>query len=80
MRVAKWGNSLAVRLPAELVKELGLSEGDEIEIAAARKDYLAISREQRREEALKRLQSMNWKLPKDWKFDREEAHSRSPDP
>ncbi|MFN3982641.1 MAG: AbrB/MazE/SpoVT family DNA-binding domain-containing protein, partial [Caldilinea sp.] len=23
MQVAKWGNSLAVRLPAELVRELG---------------------------------------------------------
>ena len=33
MQVAKWGNSLAVRLPAELVVEaLGLKEGDEIEI------------------------------------------------
>ena len=31
MQVARWGNSLAVRLPAKLVAELGLSEGDEIE-------------------------------------------------
>ena len=27
MQVAKWGNSLAVRLPADLVRELGLKEG-----------------------------------------------------
>lgn len=32
MRVAKWGNSLAVRLPAELVRELGLKEGDRIDL------------------------------------------------
>ena len=25
MQVARWGNSLAVRLPAELVRELGLT-------------------------------------------------------
>ena len=27
-KVAKWGNSLAVRLPSRMVKELGLKEGD----------------------------------------------------
>ena len=32
MQVAKWGNSLAVRLPAELVRELGLKEGDQIDL------------------------------------------------
>ncbi|MGB0513791.1 MAG: AbrB/MazE/SpoVT family DNA-binding domain-containing protein, partial [Wenzhouxiangellaceae bacterium] len=34
MQVAKWGNSLAVRLPAELVRQLGLKEGDEIALTA----------------------------------------------
>lgn len=34
MQIAKWGNSLAVRLPARMVKELGLKAGDEIEITA----------------------------------------------
>ena len=32
MQVAKWGNSLAVRLPADLVRELGLKEGDQIDL------------------------------------------------
>jgi antitoxin MazE len=32
MRVAKWGNSLAVRLPDAIVKTLKLKSGDEIEI------------------------------------------------
>ncbi len=31
LQVAKWGNSLAVRLPAALVKEAGWKAGDEIE-------------------------------------------------
>ena len=35
MQIAKWGNSLAVRLPARMVQELGLKAGDEIEITAA---------------------------------------------
>ena len=30
MKVAKWGNSLAVRLPKETAEVLGVSEGDDI--------------------------------------------------
>nr|WP_230205702.1 AbrB/MazE/SpoVT family DNA-binding domain-containing protein [Burkholderia cenocepacia] len=44
MRVAKWGNSLAVRLPADLVDEWGLREGDEVEIVVYRAGALAESR------------------------------------
>ena len=32
MQVAKWGNSLAIPLPATVVEALGLKEGDEIEV------------------------------------------------
>jgi antitoxin MazE len=32
--VAKWGNSLAVRIPQHLAKEIGLSDGAEVEIVA----------------------------------------------
>jgi antitoxin MazE len=35
MRLAKWGNSLAVRLPQAVVEALGLREGDEIEITVS---------------------------------------------
>lgn len=30
--VAKWGNSLAVRIPQHVVKEIQLTEGDEIDL------------------------------------------------
>jgi antitoxin MazE len=32
--VAKWGNSLAVRIPQHLAKEIGLIAGGEVEIVA----------------------------------------------
>ena len=35
MLVAKWGNSLAVRLPAAVVEALKLKEGDDIAMIAA---------------------------------------------
>ena len=31
LQVAKWGNSLALRIPAELVRQLGLREGATVE-------------------------------------------------
>jgi antitoxin MazE len=35
MQVSKWGNSLAVRLPASVTAALRLKEGDDIEIQVA---------------------------------------------
>lgn len=35
LQVAKWGNSLAVRLPNEYVRKAGLREGDSVEAAVA---------------------------------------------
>jgi antitoxin MazE len=32
--VAKWGNSLAVRIPQHLAKEIGLIDGAEVELVA----------------------------------------------
>lgn len=31
LQIAKWGNSLAMRLPAELVRRFGLREGDSVQ-------------------------------------------------
>ncbi|TDR89061.1 AbrB/MazE/SpoVT family DNA-binding domain-containing protein [Enterovirga rhinocerotis] len=33
-KVSRWGNSLAVRLPAEVVRDLGLREGQVLELSA----------------------------------------------
>ncbi|RKT45315.1 AbrB/MazE/SpoVT family DNA-binding domain-containing protein [Thiocapsa rosea] len=35
MQISKWGNSLAVRLPAAVIEALALKEGDDIEIVVA---------------------------------------------
>ncbi len=35
MLVAKWGNSLAIRLPVAVTKSLQLREGDDIEVLIA---------------------------------------------
>lgn len=76
MKVAKWGNSLAVRLSAALVKEIGLRENDEIEIVCASPDRLVVVKQPSADELLRRIEACNVSLPKDYRFDREEANAR----
>jgi len=76
MRVAKWGNSLAIRLPAAVAEALELKAGDDIEIHVADRRELGISRTPGRNELLKRLRAFRGRLPADFKFDREEANAR----
>jgi antitoxin MazE len=76
MQVAKWGNSLAIRLPAAVVEALELKEGDDIDIYVADAREFAVSRKPGREELLKRLRVFRGRLPADFKFDREEANAR----
>jgi len=76
MLVAKWGNSLAVRLPAAVVEALELKEGDDIEIRIADRRELEVARKPSREELLKRLRAFRGRLPADFKFDRDEANAR----
>lgn len=76
MQVAKWGNSLAVRLPAAVVEALELKEGDDIEIHVADAKVFAVARKPGREALLKRLRAFRGRLPTDFKFDRNEANAR----
>ena len=76
MQVAKWGNSLAVRLPKKLVNALELKAGDEIDIVEAAKNKLAVEKIDRRAEALARMKARAWKAPANYRFDRDEANER----
>jgi antitoxin MazE len=76
MQVAKWGNSLAVRLPAVVVEALRLKEGDEIEIHVAGAREFGVARKPGREDFLNELRVYRGRLPRDFKFDREEANVR----
>ena len=76
MRVAKWGNSLAVRIPSAVAEALSLKEGDDIEIRVAEDRLFAIARDDRRTRALAAIKSMRKPLPEGWKFSRDEANER----
>ena len=76
MQVAKWGNSLAIRLPKAVVEALELKEGDDIEITVAGKRRFEVARDRSREIALAKLKQLKWPLPKGFKFNRDEANER----
>jgi antitoxin MazE len=76
MRVSKWGNSLAVRLPDAIVKALKLKSGDEVEIVLRGERVFQLERDTSRERALTRLRGLKKALPKGFRFDRDEANAR----
>jgi antitoxin MazE len=76
MKVAKWGNSLAIRLPAGLVEALKIKEGDDIEVEVAGKRQLDVRRKEDVRAMLIRLRKYRGRIPADFKFDRLEANER----
>jgi antitoxin MazE len=73
MQISKWGNSLAVRLPKEMVDRLGLKEGEKVEVTVERLEDIE---RQKRLKVLKRLRKYRGMMPERFKFNREEAHER----
>ena len=76
MQVAKWGNSLAVRLPAAVVEALDLKPGDDIDIHVAGSRAFAVGKSPGARGFLARLRKYRGRLPADFKFDRLSANAR----
>ncbi len=76
MQVARWGNSLAIRLPSAVVEALELHEGDNIEIVVDAPRTFAARKTPGTEDLLMRLRQFRGKLPTDFRFSRDEADER----
>ncbi|MBB4266807.1 AbrB/MazE/SpoVT family DNA-binding domain-containing protein [Roseospira visakhapatnamensis] len=76
MRIARWGNSLAVRIPASVTESLNLKEGDEVRIHASDRTDWHVMRNPDPETLLTRLKAFEGRLPADFSFDRDEANAR----
>lgn len=77
MLVTKWNDSLAVRIPADVARDLGIEEGDSIELVELADGTVALATpEQRRAAALARIRTLARPFPADFKFDRDEANAR----
>ncbi len=76
MQVSKWGNSLAIRFPAALVRALDLKEGEEIDLHLVAPRAFEVARKQGTKELLARLRQFRGRLPADFHFDRLEANEQ----
>lgn len=76
VQVAKWGNSLAIRLPAAVVEALDLKPGDRIDIHVQGDRSFAVERAPGAGELLARIRKYRGRLPADFKFDRVDANER----
>ena len=79
MQVSKWGNSLAIRIPASVAEALDLKEGDEVDIRVAGTRAFDADLDRSREGGAGAHQGIPLAIelpPLDWKFDRDEINSR----
>ncbi len=76
MQVSKWGNSLAVRFPANLVQALNLKEGEEIDLHLVGDRTFEVTKKPGTQELLERLHQFRGRLPADFHFDRLQANQR----
>lgn len=77
MQVSKWGNSLAIRLPAAVVEALELRDGDDIEVRVADARAFEVKKTPGKQEWLKRLRKFRGRLPADFVFERDLANERT---
>ncbi|MBY4897802.1 AbrB/MazE/SpoVT family DNA-binding domain-containing protein [Cupriavidus sp. AU9028] len=72
VRVEKWGDSLAVRLPEDVVAAFGLKEGDDVDVRMDGSGGLVVSRASGASGCVARLRRYRGRLPAHYKFDRRE--------
>lgn len=77
MQVAKWGNSLAVRLPSAVVEALNLKPGDNIEIHVDVDRSFAVKKAPGARALLASLRKYRGRLPVGFKFDRLDTNERN---
>jgi len=76
MKLAKWGNSLAVRIPADVVAKLGIAPNEEVEIKVTGENSFEVRRDRRRQEAIEAIRKLARPLPPGYKFNREGIYDR----
>lgn len=76
MQISRWGNSLAIRIPASVAEVLGLKEGDEVQIRAAGDGRMEVIPDDERARVIERIKALKKPLPPDWKFDRYDANDQ----
>jgi antitoxin MazE len=75
-KIAKWGNSYAIRLPISLVKDAKLTEGQSLQLSVSEEGQIEVKRQLTPDEAVELIRKIAKPLPIGYKFNREEANAR----
>ena len=73
MKISKWGNSLAIRIPAEVAEKLGFAEGDELSITPE-EGRLVAKKQLTTKEALERVRTLRGMIPAGYRWKRSDAY------
>jgi antitoxin MazE len=76
MKFAKWGNSIAVRIPAEVVVKLGISPNEEAQIKVTGENSFEITRDRSRQQAIEKMRKLRFALPDNYVFNRDEIYDK----
>jgi antitoxin MazE len=76
MHVAKWGSSLAVRLPKAPVEKLRLKVGDQVELSPLSRRRIGVEKIDPAAEFMARIAEFNVPAPEGYRFERDEANER----
>jgi len=77
MQIAKWGNSLAVRLPTKVCHELGLKEGDSIQLVpSSTRQVFELIPQKTASQILDEIRGFRGHLDSDNHLTRDEANAR----
>jgi antitoxin MazE len=76
LKFAKWGNSIAVRIPAEVVAKLKISPNEEVQIEVTGEDSFQVRRDRSRQNAIEELRRLRIVVPDNYVFDRNEIYDR----
>jgi antitoxin MazE len=76
MRIFKLDDGLVVRLPEPLIKEMGLSAGDDVNVTAADHRTIAISKAEQDRDFVAKLRALQKPAPEGFVWNRNDANAR----
>jgi antitoxin MazE len=76
MQVFKCDDSLAVRLPETLIKEMGIAAGDEVNLTSADSRTIAISKADQEADFVRKLRALQKPTPEGFVWNRDDANAR----
>ena len=77
MKFAKWGNSIEIRVPADVVAKLGISPNEAAQIKLTGEYSFEVIRDRSREEAIEAIRKLACPLPSGYKFNRDKIYDRN---